>query len=143
MVRTVGRGDLVVEDAGQDKADGRTASAADICKNLFERRDSHGRNIAEHDDNSGDDGEAELAHWLGLRLKGRNGSTIRFGGTKKRSTVLARGRRLSGTRTRRFRRALGPPADYSVDGSSARVYLQRVREHDENDDGQATNSGGG
>jgi len=67
VVRGIGRGDLVVEEAWEDETDGCRASAADIREDLFKRGDSHGDDVATNDDQRRESREPDIAHNVRFR----------------------------------------------------------------------------
>lgn len=64
-------GDLVVEQARKDEADARAPRAAHVRQHGFQGRDRHGDDVAQDDDDRGDDGEAGIAHRLRGSVRAR------------------------------------------------------------------------
>ncbi len=62
MVDAVGVADLVIKQTRQDERDGRRPGAADVGEDAVEAGDVEGRDVAQHQDGAGDEGEAELRH---------------------------------------------------------------------------------
>ena len=123
------RGYLVVEQARKDEADTRASCTTHVGEHLLKRGHCHGHYVAQDNYGGGDGRETcftqAIAFWLcrGFRRwlqETRSGWGIICGvGTSPRS-----------------------PFEYCVDGGSTRVDLERVGEHDENDDGGFADGGG-
>lgn len=124
VMRGIRRGNFVVEQAGQDEADGGAAGATDIGKDFLKRRHGHGDDVAKYDNDGTDDGEADVAHVTlrlevgGLQERARRGDVPVWPG-----------------------RATWTPAQCSIDRGSAGVHLQWVGEHDKDHDGEAADRG--
>lgn len=123
MVGRIGRGDLVIEQSGENEADAGASCAADIGKNGLQGRHSHGHNVAQDKDGSRNDRESEVTH----RLRSPAGPLPQEGVPVRGGVAIGRG--------------LGPPAQHCVNGGPARVALKRIREHDKHDDSSAANRG--
>lgn len=66
MVRGIWVGDLVVEEPWENEGYCRGARAAYIREDFLERGDCHGCYEGEDDEDGCDDGEADVAHFVGL-----------------------------------------------------------------------------
>lgn len=117
MVYTLRVADLVVEESRQDEADGRRPGRPHVGKHSIQTRHVDGREVAQDQDDRGDQGEAEFGH-------GHYGGAVAVESsarsTARRQEGLVAGAGW-GVDVLRARRAARSPAQDSVDGGAAGV----------------------
>ncbi len=134
----VWRGNLVVEKAWQDEGDGGGTSGSDVGQDRVKRRDNHGDEVGQHHNKSGDDGKLEVTNDL-------NWSPV--GVQKLWASRWVKKWSLTVWRLGHLGLAFGDiggwsPVQDGDTGGSAWVALERVGEHDKNDNGELSNGGG-
>ena len=132
----VGSRDLVVEQAGEDEGDGRATRGADIGQDGLQTGDGHSDDIAQDDDGRRDDREPGIAH-LRVVFFGR-GQQRRVA----RRTGVQRAGRRRGRSQFRFELVAWSPFKHGVEAGAARVHLQWIGEHDQDDNRRSAHRGG-